>query len=502
MQSEILRLAGHTLTYGAGQVITRMLSILLLPLFTAYLTPADYGISAMLGLIAFVVTPVFSLGLGAVIGVYYFQSEDSARRRRVIWTGFMMLVASSVLVISLGIVFGRQISMLAFRTPVHADLVVLSLLGTCFSILVTPLMLALQFENRSRAYVILSSCGTLAGLIAALVLVVGMRRGVHGFIEGIAIGQFVTFAAFFAATLRHGRGGLDLSLAGRLLKLGMAFVPSFIWVFVLQHGNKYILERSTDVTTLGIYTVGFNLGMVISIVVSGFQNAWMPYFMSFVTRREEARLVFARVMTYYVLGFGLISLFFFAGARAVVITLTQAPFEGAYFVVGSSAAAQFLIGVFSILLPAMYFADDVKYVSVLQAVAAVVAAVINFAAIRAFGLIGASAGLVLGCLALPVVQYVWNRMHSDYLQPPYEWGRLARFAAFYVVFAVTMTLRRDVSLPTEMVLAGAASLAATAVVLVILTKDERGALLGQLGITLSSIRRLCGQHVQPSKRLM
>lgn len=51
MRVELARLAKGTLIYGLGGVLNRFIGFLLLPLFTSYLTPAEYGIAAILDMV-------------------------------------------------------------------------------------------------------------------------------------------------------------------------------------------------------------------------------------------------------------------------------------------------------------------------------------------------------------------------------------------------------------------------------------------------------------------
>ena len=476
MRTDLVRLARHTVTYGAGSVVMRFLSVLLLPLFTAYLTPADYGISAMLGLIAFVITPVFGLGIGAVLGIFYYRSDEAGERATVVWTAFAVLLASAAVLVAAGFWFAPEISQAAFRTGAHARLVALSLAGAACTIMVTPFSLFFQFDNRARSYVVITTASAAIGLVTALFLVIVLRRGVNGLIEGTTLGQFATLLLFLVPCARALRPRFRWATVREMLRVGVAFVPSFIWLFVIQHGNKYLLERTSGVADLGIYTIGFNIGMAMTIAVGGFQNAWMPYFMSYVKKREEGERVFGRVASYYLLGFGLLTLLFFFAARPAILILTRPAFHEAYLVVGCAAAAQFFSGLFSIVLPAMYFENDVQYVSVLQAVVAVLSVGLNFVLITAFGVIGAAVGLALGSLLLPVAQHIWNVTHRGYIRPRYEWRRIGWYALAFTFLAGAFMSVRTLPLVTEIALAAIGLAAALGVTLALLTAGERGAL--------------------------
>lgn len=477
MKTQLIRLLGNTLTYGTGRVLMLMIGMLLLPLFTAYLTPAEYGISSMLSLIVFVITPVFGLGLGAVIGVFYYRSNDVDHHSMVIWTAFAILFASALLLTGGGIWFGQEISAIAFQSTAHARLVVLSLTGAACSIMVTPFMMFFQFENRARSYVLITTASAAMGITAALVLVIALRRGVRGLVEGSLLGQLATLLLFVLPCARMLRPRFNWKTAREMLRVGGAFIPSFLWLFIIQHGNKYILERVDGIENLGIYTIGFNIGMAIAIVVGGFQSAWMPYFMSFVERREEGERVFGRVTTYYVFAFGLLALVFFAAARPAMLVLTRPAFHGAYVVVGCAATAQIFSGLFSVLLPAMYFENDVHYVSVVQAIVAVAAVGLNFALIVWFGVFGAAVGLAIGSLCLPVAQHIWNVRHRAYIHPHYEWRRIGWFALLFTILASAFMSVRNWSLAAELAVGVFGMLVAAGGTFALLTSAERSAFM-------------------------
>jgi O-antigen/teichoic acid export membrane protein len=222
-------------------------------------------------------------------------------------------------------------------------------------------------------------------------------------------------------------------------------------VFILQHGNRCIIQWYEGLDGLGVYTVGFNLGLAMSLAVSAFQTAWLPFFMSFVDKREEAKVLFGRVLTYYVLGFGVITVFFFIFAKPLVMVLTQPAFHEGYKVVGLSASAQFFGGAFCVLLPCLYFAKEVAYVSLIQALAAIAGVGLNFVLIPAYGLSGAAMAVALGFLGMALLMHLWNfHRRGRYLHVHYEWKRVTGLGAVYSIYAGIMALHRDLSLLGEL----------------------------------------------------
>lgn len=434
VRSQITRLGKSTLIYGVGGLINRFAGFLLLPVLTAYLSPSEYGISSLLGWITFLVTPIFSLGIGAACAPCYFRENSVAQKENTVWTAFTLLAITGTILSGLGVLFRYEISILGFQTATHAPLIWMSLMSTSLSLLAMPLMLYLQFEEKAKLFVFLTAIGTVISVFSTLGFVVLLGRGVRGLVEASLLTQVANVALFARPAFLSLRFRFTLGLWRELLRLGIPLVPSFAFIFVIQHGNRYILQEYAGLDALGIYTIGFNLGMVLGLLVSAFQSAWLPFFMSFVERREEAVSLFGRVMTYYVLSVGSLSLLFFIFAKPAVVLLTQPAYHESYKAVGFASASQFLTGVFYILLPSMYFAGKVKYVSLIQGVSGFLSVVISFLLIRRYGLVGAGLGLVVGTLSMVVLTHLWNLTRGrDYLAVPYEWKKIVPFGVLYVM---------------------------------------------------------------------
>ena len=449
------RLGNHSLIYGLGGIFNRYLSYLLLPVFTLYLTPADYGIVSMLGLITFIATPIFSLGFTAAIAPPYFEGNNQRQKEATIWTALTVLLASVSAWTVVGTIFAPQISWITFQTSKYDDLVTITLFSIGISILYTPFRLYLQFEERAKLFIAITAVSSLAILGLDVIMVVILEKGIKGLITGQLIGQIITLALFALVSIHRLKFRLSQHVGKDLLRLGLPLMPSFAFLFLLLEGNKYVVQWLQGLEPLGIYTVGFNLGSAIKLVTSGIQRAWLPFFMSFIDKKEEAGVLFGRVFTYYVLGIGTLNVVFYIFARPVVMMLTQSTFHSAYQIVGLSASAFFLSGVYVILLPGMYFAKEPQVQTAIQAVAALLALGLNFWLVPLFGLLGAGLALALGMFALTLLTFAWNFLRRQkYLTVQYEWQRIFRFSLIYIFFVIVTLWERTLPLLDEILFSG------------------------------------------------
>ncbi|MCC6146922.1 MAG: oligosaccharide flippase family protein [Anaerolineaceae bacterium] len=472
MRAQFKRLSKGTVIYGLGGILNRFIGLLMLPLFTSYLTPADYGVSSILGLVSFIMTSVFTLGFGVSIGVSYYEGDNPQRKTAAIWTASFFLLLSVLLMLGLGIGFAQPISRLAFQLDGYSKFITPTTIGAAFTILTTPFILRLQFEERAKLFVLLTAVSTVISISINIIFVVALKWGVWGVVLGGMIGQIISFLFYFAAAARKLPVKIELAVAKELLRLGLPMVPSFTFVFVIQQGNKYILQMLRGLEESGLYTVGFNLGLALNYIVSAFQTAWYPFFMSFFEKREEARALFGRVATYYCIGFGTLNLMFYLAARPVVMILTRAAFHEAYQVVGLSATSSFFFGLFSLILPGMYFAKEVKFVALIQGASALISVGVNLLLIPRLGFVGAALGLAIGSFSMVVFTFLFSRLRN-YLNVAYEWPRLFSFSVIYLTLAAVSFVRPSDALPFVILQSALLTLMLIGAIFFLLTKEEK-----------------------------
>jgi O-antigen/teichoic acid export membrane protein len=453
MNDQILSLGKKFLIYGVGTMLTRFINLLLLPVFTAHLSPSDYGVIALLALLSMVAMPVFNLGMGAAMGPSYFEGNGQNQKSQTVWTTFIILLVSASILVAIGWIFSKQLSLLTLDSQKYGYFVTLTLTGCAFNIISIPFINRIQFQEKAKSFVIITLLSAIASIILSVTTIVFLGWGVEGMVISQLFGQMLTFLLFFIVGARGIPFRYNQLICNELLKIGIPLIPSFAFLFILMQGNRYILQQISGLEQVGIYSVGFSLGIMMNMVVGGFTSAWYPFFMSYMKKQEEAKVLFGRIFTYYVFGFGILNLLFYFAAKPVVLIMTQKAFHDAYIVVGLSATASFFVGMVSLMLPAMYYNKDIAYQSLIQGIATIVAVPINIFLIYKFGILGASIGVALGYFLVTLFQIIWNKKEERrYLKIHYETNRMTKFFVISIIAAIISLIEKDIDVYYEALL--------------------------------------------------
>src|SRR5712691_9716457 len=123
---ELLR---HSAVYGLGSIVARAIAVLLLPLYTRYLSPSDYGLIETLIALSAVLTALVAQAMKSAFFRFYFDSAEPEQRLLVVRTAFWYVMAASTAVLIAGIALASPISWLLFGTHHHTGLVVAAFIG-------------------------------------------------------------------------------------------------------------------------------------------------------------------------------------------------------------------------------------------------------------------------------------------------------------------------------------------------------------------------------------
>lgn len=455
MSGSLSRLARGTVIYGGGNLLNKLLTFMLVPIFTRYLRPEDYGIVAMLALLNMVVAGIFSLGTINALGICYFGEEKLEERGRVIWTTAGIIALSCAFWLTLAWFLAPVISRLLLEDPTRGHLVMLSLATLALNTLGAPFTSYLRLEERALTFVKISLVGAVLTLILNIVAVVYLRRGVQGMLEATLIAAAVSLFLSIATVLGALHPRWNPRLVGPLLRIGYPSIFGLGAFFMIDWADRFFLQRLIGVAEVGVYSVGYTIGMVMALVAEGtFGSAWPPFFMSFISKRDEAIALFGSILKYCVFAFGALTAMFFLFARPVVVLLTAPPFHEAYTVVGMIAAAYMLKACYLILLPALYFEKKLHIQTSVEWGAALLNAGLCLLLIPIFRMRGAAAATVISYMALPTLTYFIARR---YLPVRHEWGKIAGFGVVIVVSAALSGLLAQLPVWAHIILAAAVS---------------------------------------------
>jgi O-antigen/teichoic acid export membrane protein len=438
MSHYLRRLATTGAAYTAASILSKLIAVALLPIYTRYLSPADYGAAEVLFAAVVAASIVIRLGaIEALLRFYYREEEDPDR-----------VVASSFAAVFWGATAGALV-LLPFAGPISEALLDHSAPGlariaigglwvlTLFEYLLT----LFRLEERARAYFVTTIANVLVTIPVTLVLVVGADEGARG----LLLGSYLPGAAFVLALIVAQRRRLSLvadrALLGRMLRFGLPTMPAELSLYSLNFIDRLILVRYAGLAEAGLYSLAVKFAQAVNVLVRGFQLAWPPLAYS-IRDDDEARRAYALIVTWFVTACAFVVTGMWLLSRWIVRALAAPEFYGSYKAIGLIATGVTLYALYMVLVVILGRTGRTGFNFPATIAATIANVALNLALVPPLGIVGAGLALVASYLVVLVLMYGFTQR----LFPvPYEWGRLARV----VLTSSALVGLGELFLPTE-----------------------------------------------------
>jgi O-antigen/teichoic acid export membrane protein len=486
--ARLKQLAGQSFVYGLGGIVSKLVGIFLLPIYTRpqYVTQAGFGQVETVMAASALAAVVCRFGLTTAMFRFCWDNREPVARQRTIQTAFTGVMALSTVFVLVGVVAVEPISS---GLQVTHELALIGLAGLWVSMNYDIVTGIYRIEQRPAAFVVYSLVNIAITIVLSIVLVIPAHMGAAGIMLGNFSGTYITYVLLLWA--RRDMVGLhvDRPLLRRMLHFSLPLMPAGVALWALNLADRVQVQRLTPGTRLersaqlGTYSAASKIALGIMLVVSAFQTAWVP-FANLIRDDGDARRTYRAVLSYWsmVMAWGVVAIT--ALSTPYIYLAMNRSWHGAVPVVPLLMCGSVLYGAYYILNIGVNRSKRTRFTPVVTGTAAAVNIGLNFWMIPRWGILGAGWSTVIGFVVLVVMG--WRNAQRSY-PVSYDFARVLRVAAVAVAFLVLLVelvpATGWVGIPARIALVAAFPLGLVAVGVV--TPGERK----RIGALLSQIRR-------------
>jgi O-antigen/teichoic acid export membrane protein len=425
----------HTLVYTSGIIIGKIASFVMLPVYTRYLTPADYGVLELLGMTIDVIGMITGIGLVAGVFKFYSAEADTHEKNAFISTAAVSVVILAAVTSVIGSALAPELSNLIFGATANSFYLRLYfLLYFLQNFEYVPLLL-MRAKNRSVLFVVVNAAKLVATLSLNILFVVYLRMG----IEGVLASSIVTSATMTVGLTFYlvRQVGIRFSIDKfrKMLRFGSPMVLWSVATFILVFSDRFFLNHYTDTSTVGIYSLAYKFAFLLSaLAVVPFQTVWDVQRFE-VAKRPDALAIYARVFFYLNLLLGGVGVILSLFVRDVLSVMSDPAFLPAYRLVPLLVAAQIVFTWTAYWNLGLYISGNTRAMAIGAVVLVPVTLILNYVLISRFGIYGAA----WATLAAYGFRFWWIYYFAQHdYRIPYQWTALTKL---YVILGAAVALR-------------------------------------------------------------
>lgn len=415
--SQASKMIKHSSIYAVGNVSRRLVGFIMLPIYTRYLTPADYGIVELLVLMVSLVELFFGARLFQAVTRYYYEQDDKRKSDQVMSTAFIITAIISSLGVIVIIAFQDPISHIIFGTQSYSLLVALFGVQVLTQALEYYALGYIRIQQRPWLFISVSTIKLVMQLALNIILIVVMELGVMGVVLSNVIASSVFTLAMTAYTFWHTGIRFNGQLARKLLMFSWPLWFSGIAALYIGSSNRYYLRLFSSLDDVGLFALGAKFAAIIGFLI------WMPFQQYWDIERFNLfrqpnpvpiyQSVFRMVSTLLVLTALGISLF--SGPVIKLIATPEFHSAGAsvpYFAFAAVFQCLVLFTEFS-----FYVTEKTGWISWINYTTALIITVFYLLLIPSFGFIGAAQALLLAAATHFLLVHFAAKRHYDMRLP-------------------------------------------------------------------------------------
>ena len=374
----------NTFVYTIGGALTRGVAIFLLPIYTNYLSPAEYGIIDLFIVVASIVNIIIALEISQGIARYYQDAKDEKEKAEYTSSAFWFTCLAYLLFILISLVFSNTFTiwLLGDFSKQNIFLLAMFAIATNGIFYFTRNQLKWQIQAKDSVLTDLVNVLIVASVAVYLLIIEGLK------LESIFIGQIAgnIISSFFAILYakKSYRFIFCFSKIKEMISYSMPLVFSSIGVFIAVYIDRIAIKDLLGLNELGIYGIAYRFAAIAFFVIVGFQKSLAPLVFKYYKEKNTPSDI-SKIFDI----FAIFALFVVSGAilfnQELVVLFTTEAFYDSSSLIPILTMAVFFSNMY-IFAPGIAIAKKTELILMITTSSAILNAILNYTLIPIFGL--------------------------------------------------------------------------------------------------------------------
>ncbi len=314
------KLFSDTVILGIGTFGSKLLVFLLMPLYTAWLSTAEYGTAELISSTANLLIPLACVGISN--GIFRFAAERETDQKAVFSTSIALLGIGT----GAFLLLSPLLTLIGYFTG-SVWLIVLYVLSANLQAVCAQYVRA---TDRPRMFALQGILNTALTILFNILFLVAFDMGVTGYVLSVVVGNLLTtvFLVFGARLWRvFAFSSVDRHLMGELLRFSLPMIPTTVCWLLTDLSDRYMVTYFCGEAANGIYSAAYKIPTIVTLISSIFMQAWQFSAVASSSDEDGCRRFYSEVFR------GFVSLIFIGAVGLILLSrvLTVLLLDSAYY---------------------------------------------------------------------------------------------------------------------------------------------------------------------------
>ncbi len=430
MIRHLKQIGKHTAIFSVSTILAKGIGFLLLPLYTRYLSPADYGILELLALTLQISAIFISQGLPmALFRSYSFQfKENKAMRAKAVNTAILYVIIATSIYCGIFFIFSGIIDKIIFGSKNYTVLLKIIAVTTFFRCITFVPNALLRAQLKSIQISIAQIIHLVINLSLNIYFIVVLNLGVQGVIYGNLIAALILAIIIYSLISKELSLTFSFKILKEMLSFGLPFVPAGLALIVMNGSDRFFLQKFSTTDMVGLYALGYKLSIILQfIIIEPFLLVWPSIYFP-LAKEDDAQATLARLASIFFLSISFVGLIIILLSKPLIMIMAPQTFWAAHQVCDWIVPSVILYGFYNILNVGINIKKNTKTTPVIVGISAFINLLLNYLLIPQYGMIGAAVSTLLSFVMMVALAYYFN---NKIYPVPYQWSFIFKTAFLF-----------------------------------------------------------------------
>ncbi|MEH7092940.1 polysaccharide biosynthesis C-terminal domain-containing protein [Priestia megaterium] len=265
--SKYKKLAVNSIVFAIGNLGSKLISFILLPLYTYYLTKSEFGTVDLLTNTLSLLLPIFTLSVFDAI--LRFAMERGQDHKAVLTNALAVTLVGFLIS---GLLYPAVVIFFPFPKLIFFLYVLFFLqsINSCLSQFVRAL-------GKVKLFSSLGMVGAFVVLISNILFLSILHWGIEGYIISLIISNFVCFiVVFIFGDIKKNVhiGSVNIGILRMMLLYSLPLIPNSLMWWIMSLSDRYVISFFLGVGANGLYAVASKIPNLLNVINSIFFQAW------------------------------------------------------------------------------------------------------------------------------------------------------------------------------------------------------------------------------------
>lgn len=414
---EIKQITKHSFVYGTGTIVNRVIGFVMIPVYTRYLVPFEYGIIELVAMTTEIVGMILSMRISRAMYRFYFEYDSAEDRNEIISTAMLSFGGIGLVGILLASLISDFLAENILNSSRYSFYFIISFTTLWFNTVIEIAFYYLMILKKSVLYIILASVKLILALSFNIYFIVFLKMGVLGMLYGnliasISLTVILVLPILIRLGIRFSRKKLT-----EMLKYGLPLIPGSLANFVVLVSDRYIVKIFGSLSDVGIYSLSYRFGLIPHrLITEPFNQIWGVRRFELM-KRDDAEELFGKIIIYFVFLVTFLGLGISVLAKDTLYIIADNKFWDAYKYIPVLVLSYIVYSLYFHFAMGIYLLKKTKYISYIDILNGVINVLLNIFLIKAYGMYGAAYATLISYTTRIVMLYlVSSRLHKIYFE--------------------------------------------------------------------------------------